>query len=628
MLDEHAGLPVRVRPYPDESLPGLIVRMSEENAFVGPYRMLRICRILGTIGTAAARPSSIGPLAELFVLPRETVQRASFCRPDGAAALLGHEVPLDFVTSERVRVCPLCLADAPYHRAVWSLSLSTACPLHAVRLVERCPRCRVRLTWTRGGFETCRCGQDLRETQPEPVDPAVLGGLRAVHERLAAPPGEFRGLAGAGGLGGVLKLVHRLGGMALGFQRFVKPLALADHDADLAVRVVDAGWRACADWPASYIAFLETLRSGAADRDGRYGMSKAFGALPTWLAKEAGEPVVDMARERLLEYAAGIPGMATRVEAVHERRGSLPSTQRTLPVKAAAQLIGTSDWKLHAVVRRHGLIVSGGGGSGEPMLMSLASAEAIAEEIHGLANVGAARKVLGVQQKGFEQIVAAGLLPSPATGPAAEIAGKRVWRIAELEALIDGVAAVCRKDRSARSGLLSLAAASVSLGASAGIGLGALVRAILDGRLAVHPGDAERPGLGRFVVDQVDVAALGRAVLKVESTSISLEDAATELGVKRETAYRWARAGLLPASKETDRRGLNGLRISREKLAAFKAEYVTAAELRGQRGLGVSKKLALALIAKGAVPVSGPSVDGARQYLFRRADIDALLARN
>ncbi|MBP2229670.1 hypothetical protein J2847_002969 [Azospirillum agricola] len=59
----------------------------------------------------------------------------------------------------------------------------------------------------------------------------------------------------------------------------------------------------------------------------------------------------------------------------------------------------------------------------------------------------------------------------------------------------------------------------------------------------------------------------------------------------------------------------------------FRREYVTAPDLRGTRGLGTSKKLALQLIDMGARPVSGPSVDGGRQFLFRRTEIDALLAR-
>src|SRR5690348_4459078 len=36
------------------------------------------------------------------------------------------------------RRCPQCLIDSPHHRVWWDSSAMTACPLHAVKLEDRC----------------------------------------------------------------------------------------------------------------------------------------------------------------------------------------------------------------------------------------------------------------------------------------------------------------------------------------------------------------------------------------------------------------------------------------------------------------------------------------------------------
>lgn len=70
-----------------------------------------------------------------------------------------------------------------------------------------------------------------------------------------------------------------------------------------------------------------------------------------------------------------------------------------------------------------------------------------------------------------------------------------------------------------------------------------------------------------------------------------------------------------------------GRRVTTEAIDAFRERYITASELRSAGVLGRSRKLALDIIAMGVAPVSGPSVDGARQYLFPRAEVRDALSR-
>jgi hypothetical protein len=61
-------------------------------------------------------------------------------------------------------VCPHCLADESYVRLHWEHAFVTACPVHRVRLIDRCGACGQALSANRERIEQCACGHDLRTT--------------------------------------------------------------------------------------------------------------------------------------------------------------------------------------------------------------------------------------------------------------------------------------------------------------------------------------------------------------------------------------------------------------------------------------------------------------------------------
>ena len=78
-------------------------------------------------------------------------------------------------------------------------------------------------------------------------------------------------------------------------------------------------------------------------------------------------------------------------------------------------------------------------------------------------------------------------------------------------------------------------------------------------------------------------------------------------------AYELVAKGLLPSARTT----ASLRQISTNDLRCFQSNYVSLAELARDR----QRSPRWLLKVLGAVPVSGPLVDGARQYKFRRADI-------
>lgn len=63
-------------------------------------------------------------------------------------------------------VCPMCLAEKPYLRRIWSLKILDVCPTHRCDLVVFCPSCDQPPNWDRKSPEICQCKYDLRTCPP------------------------------------------------------------------------------------------------------------------------------------------------------------------------------------------------------------------------------------------------------------------------------------------------------------------------------------------------------------------------------------------------------------------------------------------------------------------------------
>jgi len=113
------------------------------------------------------------------------------------------------------------------------------------------------------------------------------------------------------------------------------------------------------------------------------------------------------------------------------------------------------------------------------------------------------------------------------------------------------------------------------------------------------------------------------ALRKSTTDWVSVTTAAKLLGMKEEVVYRLVATNLLIAIVAQRKGGISYKRISLSSLEHFREQYVSLAALAKHKK--TSAKAMLRLI--GARPVTGPNVDGARQYFYRRADIpDELLS--
>ncbi|PAJ86393.1 TniQ family protein [Burkholderia ubonensis] len=164
-------LALRVEPYPDESLSSVLMRLVDANGLRSVGALLRdaSCVAFGPLVSAEiaelSRVCRIGHSTMRSMCPVEVGGRA---RGAAFGYAIGHHVieARHLLVRERERICPLCLRQDGRMLAAHRLTWMTACPTHAVQLLDTCPRCEKPITVTRPNMMRCRCGLDFSLTSP------------------------------------------------------------------------------------------------------------------------------------------------------------------------------------------------------------------------------------------------------------------------------------------------------------------------------------------------------------------------------------------------------------------------------------------------------------------------------
>ncbi|MCO6415783.1 TniQ family protein [Siccirubricoccus sp. KC 17139] len=262
-------LPLPVDRLVGESLPSRVARTAKEHGFSRPLRVLKPLGV-GTkhLASLALKGADVDHLGEY--LGMDPGELDIMCYGDGTTrTVLGHELHADLVAVRTRQACPACLAENAYHRALWDMTFVTACPVHGTRLLDRCPApcCGKPLGWNLADLAHCSslsCTGDLREATPPRVPEAELGGVRALYRLLtdgACP--EWGEQVAALPVGEQLLLMFHVGLVALGHERVTRPVHFVSRHPDEVHLVLEAGWRACQEWPRGFEALLDKRRARA-----------------------------------------------------------------------------------------------------------------------------------------------------------------------------------------------------------------------------------------------------------------------------------------------------------------------------------------------------------------------------
>jgi excisionase family DNA binding protein len=140
----------------------------------------------------------------------------------------------------------------------------------------------------------------------------------------------------------------------------------------------------------------------------------------------------------------------------------------------------------------------------------------------------------------------------------------------------------------------------------------ALVRALLAEEVRARRPTEYATGLGHIELPVGELKTWLRSRRQEGTSSLSVDEAAKRLGLKQQVAYELVERGLIPVSGPRGAR-----RVDPKGIDAFRRTYISLAELA--KSQSVSPRGLLAILPN--QPICGPSIDGARQYFYRRDEV-------
>lgn len=448
-------------------------------------------------------------------------------------------------------------------------------------------------------MSTCYCGSHLAAASVTPASAGVTRLTLVIEDAIA-------GNATTEGLPPLtapewVRLAKYLGQFSESFQP-KRPGQVANlHQLEVATALMNGISRLLEDWPTNFHAMLASIHR---TQEATPSLRRAFSPIYRVLYGELSTPCFQFLRNAFESYLhENWWGLVCK-----RNRSLRPETVENHPrltFKDAAKQAGTSP----AMVRHlaQGELIE----SMESPLPSgrhsrsihLREVERLALIAQGMLTLMDVAQRLQLPERRIRELVSAGIVTPAVCKPRS---GSAAWGFSKES--VSSLSAVVGRDS------LGLATVSIKrilrtwrLQSNEFV---ALVKAVMSGD--VSPTNSTPIPFGAIDLAEAETRNWLRNFRLNTNGWLSVDAAARFLELKQQVAYELVARGLLPSARTTS--SVRQIRAS--DLRAFQSNYVSLAELARHRRCSPRSLL----VAINAIPVSGPSVDGARQYFFRRKD--------
>ncbi len=590
-------LPVRPRPTQKEAKIGYMSRVAKENGFT-TYQQLQMSLHRGNT------QKYFDGFCEQLLLSKS--ERRALFGPSprfwGPSELPPGMVPDDF-NHRIVRWCPGCLANSGVIRGPWALKLYCACTSHGVLLCDRCPKCQRKQRLEYGEIRYCLCGFWLGAAPT----PTASGPLLRLHEAINASifggdiPVSFPELDVAAWQ----RVIRYLGPFTENSPPTYSSGRISGlHRLATASTVITGAAHLLDQWPNNFNGLLASIQNR---KEVAISVRRTFGRLYRVLYVNLSGDCFQFLRDAFEDYLLeNWPGFVCK-----RNRLFKPATVANHPrltITQAASLAGTAP----SVVRHllQATLIAGGEASLPSGRKTRAIHKRDVQRISALAKGGVtleeAAHLLALPKCRVRELVASNVIV-----PSVSRTQRRAssWLIPKKQ--IDQFLCLPRKTQDDNC-LISLRQIMKYWRLRKGESVG-LVQALLKQELVAATASTSIRTLGELQLNSNEVQNWLSAWRMRTKDDLSISQAAEALGIKQEVAYALVRNGFLAVTLS----GSLGRRVHHTALQEFRSSYVALVELARERRR--SPKSLLAEID--AMPVCGPSVDGTRQYFFRRGDL-------
>lgn len=189
----------QVEPEPDESCMSWVLRLCAANYLSSPWHLFRQAGLdAGNIGVARFDSAVFASISGADPHLLEPIACSRVDRRSSRVNFRGHTLMKGYVRNGQPQICPQCVEDRRLTRGIWDLHLVSACPVHRLRLLNRCPSCGHQLGWMRPGADLCKCKFELARWPREAATPEAIAVSAAIDVALTRCTEAWTSAVGSG----------------------------------------------------------------------------------------------------------------------------------------------------------------------------------------------------------------------------------------------------------------------------------------------------------------------------------------------------------------------------------------------------------------------------------------------
>ena len=598
-LDPPITLAIRPRPVSGESTLGYLQRVANANGFGSVGQLFSSLR--------ARQQGAFDELCARLLLGSEDRALLFGSLP---AHWAHPDIPLGLAISDfnqtHGRWCSLCLREGGVLLGQWTLKLVCTCPKHGIWLQEICSRCGANLSWSDvvQSAGRCHCGASLLDNNVEEAN----GDVQALTLLLCGNSSGAGRLACLAAL--ITPTIHRLVRYLGPFQATTRPShpgqTLDVHRLDVAKGLVIGVASLLANWPANLHTKIAELQ---ADAPGSPSVRRTFDPLYRVLYDALQEAEFQFLRDAFEDYLhVNWWGLICK-----RNRRMQPETAKGHPRLSLPQMAKAA--RVPPSVVRH-MVQAELVPSSSAELMSgrhsrsihLSELQGIKSATDGAMSLGETARMLSLPKRRVRELILSGLLTPLVSRQVNK--GAAAWLIPKGE--IDRLH-VQTNQAPGKSKCITVRDILKywQLREHEGI---ALIATLADRHLHAE-GDGQSPvPIGEVTLSAASAKEWLLMHRSEARQDFSVDAAAKVMGIKQQVAYDLVRLGILHSTTV----GVLGQRVSAGDIERFQTTYVSLASLASK-----ARRSPRALLAElAASPVCGPTTNGARQYFFRRSEIE------
>ncbi|QDD62694.1 hypothetical protein EJD96_00315 [Herbaspirillum seropedicae] len=582
-------LPVRPRPGTLEPLLGYMYRLAKENGYDKPQELWNI------LSDGCENHEAV----MLVALKADVLPEFGAPKPRWLNLNVDHRgiQPYNF-NHYYLRLCRKCLADSPEFRPFWSLNFAVVCTKHKLWLTPfqsfKDPASKAQL-----GGKVPRhvlALSRLLETSFVTGRPAQDSTLSVIDHPISAPQ--------------TIKLIRTLVFLcndqyAEKAGKITKAFILenARFQVERAAEILE-------EWPSKFWKKLDEMMDAAPNS---MSIKRVFGRLYNVLYKELDEPEFLFLRKAFEGFLADF--WRGEISGRHRRLNRyLIESQQRISTARAGREFGISERALKEMFKNGELSKKKTErvGRREFATFDLEELKSAIECKPKFLDLQTASKQLGINKWRLRELITSGHLLAVASP--AETSEKR-WKIQKsvVSGLVMKLSAMTTALTDARPQItLAHVLKFWRLDAQE---WGNLFQSLMDGKILFRCADPFSFATIEMFEDEVRSWLTERRSYTM-NVPMHISTAAKFLGVKQQVMYQLVANGFVPALLHVIRghyyRGVNIRDLDR-----FREKYVSLAELARDEGTSPSHMMKKILVS----PVTGPSIDGCRQYFYLRASL-------